>query len=163
MDVSGWLFSIAGIICISVLLELVMPEGQMNKYVKHIFSFVVILILILPLPKMLNANFNFDNIFKTEEIVLQEDYLHQLNITKLTEYKEDIEFSINELGYENVTISISADVYEEVLKISKIYVDLSDLIITENAEHKDISNIREEILDCVLNFNIIEEKGVVFE
>ena len=62
-SVSAWILSIAGIICISVLLELIMPEGQMNKYIKNIFSFVIVLVIILPLPKLINSDFDSSSMY----------------------------------------------------------------------------------------------------
>ena len=57
---SAWVMSIAGIICISVLVELVIPNGQMNKYIKGIFSFIVLLVIISPIPMLLGKEFDFD-------------------------------------------------------------------------------------------------------
>ena len=30
-NISSWVLSIAGVICVSVLVELLMPDGQMNR------------------------------------------------------------------------------------------------------------------------------------
>ena len=42
--ISSWLLSVAGIIILGVLCEMILPDGQMNKYVKVIFSFAVLLV-----------------------------------------------------------------------------------------------------------------------
>ena len=84
--VSSWLLSIAGVILLSVLAELILPEGQMNKYTKVIFSFVVLLVIILPLPKLFGKDFNLEKFFNYGENILQEDYLYQINLDKLKTY-----------------------------------------------------------------------------
>ena len=94
-DISSWIMSIAGIICISVIIELVLPDGQMNKYIKGIFSFIVILVIIMPIPKLIGSNLDFSNIFDYDSnINVDEDYLYQLNLDKLNLVKEDIENEI---------------------------------------------------------------------
>ena len=90
-SISTWVLSIAGIICISVLLELVMPEGQMNKYIKNIFSFVIILVIVLPLPKLMNKNIDLSSMFQYQEIQLQEDFLEEINGSKLSSLQKTIE------------------------------------------------------------------------
>ncbi len=116
-SVSMWILSVAGIVVISVLLELVLPEGQINKYVKSIFSFIVLLVIILPLPKLFNKDFSIDNIFQSQEVSLQEDYLHELNISKLSAIKLSLDDEFEDMGYGNIEISISASVLQEELEI----------------------------------------------
>ena len=36
---SAWILSIAGIVLLSVLVELILPAGSMSKYIKGIFAF----------------------------------------------------------------------------------------------------------------------------
>ena len=49
---SAWLFSIAGVIILSGLLDLVLSEGETKKYVKGIISIIVIATIISPLTKL---------------------------------------------------------------------------------------------------------------
>ncbi len=160
-SISTWILSIAGVICLSVLIELIMPNGQMNKYIKNIFSFVIVLVIIMPIPKLIGKQFDSSSIFNQEEIVLQEDYLYSLNISKLTAIKENIENDIILAGYDGVEVSISADIFVENIVFKTVYVNLSDLVITEEAEHKDIVEIKEEIEISVGKF--INNVEVVFE
>lgn len=144
-SISTWVLSIAGIICISVLLELVMPEGQMNKYIKNIFSFVIILVIILPLPKLMNKNIDLSSMFQYQEIQLQEDFLEEINGSKLSSLQKTIEKDLSDLGYTGIKISISADIFDEKIDYKRVYVNLKNLVITEDAEHKDILEIKEEM------------------
>ena len=51
-SVGAWILSILGIVVIGAVIDLVLPSGRMNKYVKSIFSAVTILVIILPLPNL---------------------------------------------------------------------------------------------------------------
>lgn len=54
---SAWLLSIVGVICLGILLEIVMPEGQTTKYVRGAFSLLVIFVVVAPLPKLLGGDY----------------------------------------------------------------------------------------------------------
>ena len=163
-DISSWIMSIAGIICISVIIELVLPDGQMNKYIKGIFSFIVILVIIMPIPKLIGSNLDFSNIFDYDSnINVDEDYLYQLNLDKLNLVKEDIENEIENHGYENVSIYINCNIFENQMNFKSITVDLTSLVISENAEHKDITKIKKDISNIILSLVKIEEEEILYD
>ena len=163
-DISSWIMSIAGIICISVIVELILPEGQMNRYIKAIFSFIVILVIILPIPKLLNSNIDFSNIFGYDNnLNVDEDYLYQLNLDKVNSYKEDIEKEIESHGYKNVSIYINCDIFENKMEFKSITVDLTSLVITENAEHKDITKIKKDITSIIKSYIEIDEEAILYD
>lgn len=163
-DISTWILSIAGIICISVIVELILPEGQMNKYIKGIFSFIVILVIIMPIPKLIGSNFDFSNILNYENSVnVDEDYIYQLNLNKLNLLKEDIESEINKHGYENVSVYINCNIFENKINFKSITVDLNSLVISENAEHKDITKIKKDITNIILSFIQIDEEEILYD
>lgn len=160
-EVSSWILSIAGIISLSVIVELLMPEGQMNKYIKSIFSFIIVLVIILPLPKIFNKEVNISNMFQTQEITLQEDFLYQSNLSKLSAITKSIEEDVEGEGYQGVSLSISSDIFADKMDYKGIYVDLRNLVILENSEHKNIVEIKEEIESIIKNY--INDGEVIFE
>jgi stage III sporulation protein AF len=66
--VSQWLLSITGVVLLSVLAEFVLPEGQINKYTKVIFSFVVLLVVIMPLPKLFGKDIDISHFFSVAKV-----------------------------------------------------------------------------------------------
>lgn len=162
--ISSWLISITGIICLSVVVELVLPEGQINRYIKGIMSFLVTLIIVLPLPKLLNSKKDYSNIIDFEEsISVDKDYLYQLNLDKANSLKEDIEAEISRLGYENVDVYISCDIFESQMTFSTIFVDINNLVITENAEHKDILKIKQDITLIIQKYIKLDEEAILYD
>ncbi len=161
---SGWIISIAGIICISVIIELVLPDGQMNKYIKGILSFIIVLVIILPLPKLLKTEINLDNMFEYgQNIKVDEDYLYQLNLNKINVVKEDIETKIFNRGYKNVSVYISANIFQSQMQFKSINVDLSELVISENAEHNDIMKIKKDITNIIKSYVNISEEAILYD
>ncbi len=162
-DISTWILSIAGVVCLSVIVELMLPDGQMNRYIKGIFSFIIIFVIIMPLPSLLGKEFDFSNIFDYEEISVDDDYIYQLNLDKINIAREEIENEIESHGYENIKIYINADIFNNSLTFKSITVDISDLVISQNAEHNNITKIKEDITDIILNHVQIEKEDILYD
>ena len=161
--ISNWILSIAGIVCLSVIVELILPDGQMNKYIKGIMSFIITLVIITPLPSLLKSKKDYSNIFDYEgAIEVDEDYLYQLNLDKANAVKQDIENEINALGYKNVFVFISCDIFESKMTFVSVNVDISDLVITDNAEHNDIANIRKDITKIIQTKINLDEEAIFY-
>ena len=91
---SAWILSIAGVCMMSVVVDLVLPSGQTAKYIKNIFGYIIVLVIIWPLPSIVKGNFDFGSIFESQEIVLQEDFIYQVNRDKLTSIEKLLEEQI---------------------------------------------------------------------
>jgi len=159
--ISSWLLSIAGIVDLSVLTEFVLPDGQINKYVKVVFSFIVLLVIILPIPKLLKSDFNLSQ-FMGEEVGLQEDYLEQINLNKVTALTEEINSKIVGSGLKNVEVAINSNIFAEKLEIYGISVDLREMIYAENFENKNISSAKEKIIQIIRSMSIFDGVEVKF-
>ena len=163
VEISSWIMSIAGIICLSVIVELVIPDGQMNRYIKGIFAFIILLIIIMPIPKLLKRDIDLSNIFNYENsIKIDEDYIYQLNLDKMNLMKDKIETDISKSGYKNVYVYLNCNIFDNVMQIKTISVDLRNIIITQNAEHNDISKIRKHITQIIKQYIEIDEEEVLF-
>ena len=162
-SVSSWILSIAGIVIISVIVELILPEGSINKYIRSIFSFLVVLVIIAPLPALVGKKFDYSQIISQEEFTLQEDYLFQLNVYKTEALQGDLVNVINEAGYENVEVNVSCNNYATSFVVDAIYVELSNLVIMDKAEHTNIIDIEKEILKLIVSYANVEERKVHFE
>lgn len=161
--ISAWLLGIAGIVILSVLAELVLPEGQINKYTKVIFSFVILLVIISPLPNIFGKEYDFNKFLGGETSGIQQNYLYQLNINKLTALTQDITEEVKAQGMNNVEISINANVFSENLEIYNVFVDLCDIEYTPEFGNKDISKAKLKIRNIIDSFSILKEVEVKFD
>ena len=162
-ELSNWILSIAGIICVSVIVELILPDGQMNRYIKGIFSFIIILVVIMPIPKLLNRNFDFSNIFDNSGYEIDSDYLYQVNLDKMNSVKNEIEKQIEKRGYLNVVVSINCDIFDNSMQYKSIFVDLSNLVISGQAEHNNISKIKKDISSIIMAIIDIDEEAILYD
>ncbi len=141
-SVSSYILTIAGVVLISVVVELALPDGQMSKYIKSIFSFFIIGVIIAPLPSLLSSK-NVSSIFDYSEYQIQDGYIYSLNTSKLNTLEIEEEKFLMEEGYANVDIEITAeDLNVAELVVKNIYVNFDNLIIEDFALHKDIDEIK---------------------
>lgn len=161
--VSSWLLSITGIMLLSVLTEFVLPEGQMNKYIKTIFSFAILLVIILPIPQIFEKKFDLSDFFGETESSLQDDYLYQINIDKLTALNEDLSKKIEKNGIKNVEISINANVLCENLEIYDVCINLCDAKYDEKFNDWGNTQIKLKIIDLVHEISILKNVEVKFD
>ena len=160
-SISAWALSIVGICLLSVVIDLMLPSGKTNSNIKKVVSYAIILVVLLPIPNILNGNIRAEGIFDNSIIELQDNYIYNLNQSKLYSIKNKIENELNSMGILGVSVSISANIFEDDMEIYAIYVDLYNLVITEDASNINIKKIvKDLILGCI---SIKEEKIIFYE
>ncbi|MDY3658844.1 MAG: stage III sporulation protein AF [Eubacteriales bacterium] len=156
--ISSWIMAVVGISVLGVLVDLVMPDGQTKKYIKGVFAFIVVLVIISPLPSLLNKEFSINDIFEENAIVIQEDFVYQVNRDRLETLENMIEADLKEQGISNISIKISANIFTNKMKIEAVFVDLSQVVINQNLEHIDINEL---VAKSVLKYVSIEKNNIV--
>lgn len=134
-----WLLSVVGAVCLGVLLEIVMPEGQTTKYVRGAFSLLVIFVVVSPLPSF------FKNGVKLElgEIAITTDgeYLSAVGERVEGERKLTVENALLENGYEAV-VEVSVEDGNPT-KIVEIVVKIDESVLAGENENTYISSVQE--------------------
>ena len=78
-----WIMSIVGITALGVLMDILLPEGETNKYIKGIFALFTVFVIIYPLPKIANGDFDYNalfDIFSDFELIIKPIITNKLNI-----------------------------------------------------------------------------------
>ena len=61
--ITVYILSVVGIVFVGVLVDIIMPDGKMNNFVKGVFGLVVLLVIITPIQKVFNPNLSLENFF----------------------------------------------------------------------------------------------------
>ena len=101
--ISSWVLSIVGVVIITVLVEIILPEGNINKYIKGFLVIFTVFIMISPI-----ANLYFTEIFGEGEykISLDNSFLEEVNEDKAREYSVLIKDKLRSSGYDGVNIDV---------------------------------------------------------
>ena len=158
---SSYLLGIVGVVLLTVLIDLILPDGKINKYIKSVIAIVVVAVIISPVAKLVKSDFDFSNLFTSSGYKVDEVLLSEITNQNLQNYESELEKSLANLGYSNVHISIVSERRNGNQIIKYIYVDLCDLVINKNESHIDYyTKIKESVAKLVSN--IKEEQIVVY-
>lgn len=152
--VSDWVLTIVGLIVLTVIVELIMPEGSISKYIKGILVVFVIFVMVQPL-----TNINVESIFNDvkNEMSLDYEFISDVKSKKTEEYKKIIIAKLEDKGFYNVDLIVQLDSGEEY-KIKSIIVDLYNLVLKTDIKNIDInSNVKAIIKDVVK----IDEEDII--
>lgn len=161
MEISAWISSIIGVCFLSVLVDLMLPDGKTNTLIKKVVSYIIVAIVLMPLINLANNKNNIQDVFSYSEIQIQENYIYNINQSKIDAIKESIQKELESKGILGVQISVSADVFTQEMEIYAIYVDLYNMVISGDSKNK---NIKTEVVSVVQNYvNIAKEKIIIYE
>ena len=74
----GWIISLVSIVILSVLIDVILPNGSIRKYTRFIIGILVIFVILYPVVRLLNKGFSLDKVI--------EGNLYKLNIDEF-QYK----------------------------------------------------------------------------
>lgn len=158
--ISAWILGIVGVVVLSIIVDLVMPNGSTSKFIKNIFAFVIVIVILSPIVSFLSKkDIKLEDIFENNNITIQEEFLSSVNQKILNKLQKELENDIEEFGISGVQVGLKANIFEEKLNIEQVSIDLKKCVIDENISHIDIKT---SILKIVLRKINIEEEKIVF-
>lgn len=152
-----WIAKIVGLGALGVLLDVILPDGETNKYIKGIFGIITVFVLFSPLPKLLDIKINVDDLTHTSEAIeLDEDYTYYVWEKRW----EDVEESLGTIYSEKYGTKCEVDVkFVETCpqKIDVVYFYFKNSVI----EGFEPNKYKLEVLEDVASRLNIKENLVV--
>lgn len=158
MSISSYILSIVGIVFLGVLIDVVMPDGEMNKYIKGVYALIAMFVIISPIQKLFNKKFNLDDIFYDSKAVeTDSDFIEATNKQIKNQLEKYLLVKLKNEGFEKVEVEIVCEMSNNVLDIKKVIIDISNMVMSENISH---INKYKEIKKVVTSFLSVEESDV---
>ena len=152
----SWLLNIVGIVFIGVILDVVLPDGKTNQFIKHVFSVFMLFVVVSPVSNWVSSAFNVE----VSSGVTDSNFLYVTNLEKINALEKDIVSEIESGGISNVSVIINGNVFEEVLTINSVYVDVSNAVSENNLTK---SEVKDFVLDKILiNVDVVKEDIVFY-
>ena len=149
---TSYLISVIGIVCLGVLVDIVMPTGQMNKYVKSMFGIFTIIVLITPIINLLKSDYDVSNLFYNQTTIqLDKDFIEATNKKIVEELESSIEKQCESSGYSHVECEIESILENNVLVIKKVILNLEKMVISSNQVHINKYTELEQAVKRVVN------------
>lgn len=161
-----WCEGIIIAILISLIIELLVPEGDNKKYVKVVIGIYIVFVVINPLLKFFKYDFDFSSVINVpvEEVNSKTDSIKEFYVEGI---KESIKEDIEELGYitDNIEISFDSN-FENIQKIKlKIVSKKIDNTIIEPiviGDNKQETNNYNDIIELLEKNYFIEKSQIIF-
>jgi stage III sporulation protein AF len=154
--ISSWVISIVGIVIVSVLVEIILPEGNINKYIKGFLAIFTVFVMVKPIVNISAIDIIGESDY---EISLDNTFLEEINETKAMHYALMTEGKLKQNGYDKIGVDICVDKQENQLKIMTIIVDLRKVVINNKNENIDIYNNIKNIIKSVVE---IDSEDIIF-
>lgn len=128
---TSYILSVLGIVVAGVFIDVIVPSGSINKYIKGIYSIFVVATLISPITKLINKDFNFNYaLIQTDEKLLNYLYQHRADAME----KELISYFESE-GFSNVDINLSYSISNDEIEYNTCEINLKNLVISADKQH----------------------------
>ncbi len=142
-----WIMSIVGAIVLTFLIDVIMSDGEMKKYVKGITSLIVLAIIVAPLPNFFtneNNGYHYldddNNTVEALETGVNYVFLEETRQKQVDNLNKVCLTLLNEKGIANVKITPQFNKVERENKIEKILIDCTNLVIKEGYENINIKD-----------------------
>ncbi len=120
---------IAGVVLVGVLVEMLLPQGKLNKLLKSIVAVATILIIVSPLKNIDTSKFDFSKFF--EPIAIDNNFVKEKQQKMIESLQSDIENNLTQNGYQNTIVKIDGTISGEKCTILAVYVDLENLVLLD--------------------------------
>ena len=131
----GWILGILGIVVIGAVIDLVLPSGRMNKYVKSVFAAVTVLVVILPLPNLLKNGCSADEFIPNIKVETDDKYLEYTQNIKKNYIIKGLKAALSNDGITLGEMSIEGDFSSVAPVITAVKINLSQVVIVGQSEH----------------------------
>ena len=123
---SAWLLGIVGVVSLGVLLELLLPDGDNSKYIKGVFSVIVIFVIVSPLPKLVKGETSEWFSTSGSAIEIDDGYYQSAKEDIQNKLFQSVEDKLSEKGYNDLSFDIKFD-EDYVYLIDSITINASEM------------------------------------
>ena len=171
--IKSWCEGIIVAVVISIIIEMLLPEGNNKKYIKVIIGIYILFVIIGPILGKINIEYNFKNFIKYDEITVSNNFDNNIKDVYIDGIEENIKLELENVGYfvENVIVKVdnkyeniekieitllsnNNDKKENGIKINEIKINKKPNIQIENSK---INELLEK------NYNVPKEKIYIFQ
>ncbi|MBE5741339.1 MAG: hypothetical protein E7351_02305 [Clostridiales bacterium] len=130
---TSYILGILGIVMAGIFIDIVIPTGEINKYVKSIYSIFVVAVLLSPLIQFLNKHHDFNLTF--DEYKVNENLMTYIFTNRVQSQERYIETELSDEGFSNIDIIINYSIENNELHYNSCTVNLENLFIASDKQH----------------------------
>ena len=154
---SGYILSILGIVLLGIIIDIIIPNGNINKYIKSIYAIFVVAVIISPLTKVLNCEHDFS--IKYDDFEISQELLNYIYNARVDNLEEDIMNILESNGISGIVININFSSENNELSYHSCLVDIKNMVISSDKQH---INSYEYITRVISETTGLQDKEIIF-
>ena len=159
--ITQYILSIIGIVFLGVLVDVVLPDGEMNKFIKGMFALIAVFVIVSPISKLVNTDITVEKLADTSiQIEVDNDFLNATTNQYINSLQNILKAKLSDSGYENINVTINGYLSNNVLVIEKVKIDISNMVLTKEKQH---INKYTEITKIAVESLNVEESDVFID
>lgn len=165
LEIKKWCEGIIVAVIISIIIEMIIPNGNNKKYIKVIIGVYIMYVSLSPILEFLKYDFNFDEILNFETAETFQTDNKKISDIYIIGMENTLKYEIKELGYNVQDVKITTDInYEEIekieLKINGKLNEISPVNINKNSENNQ--NYK-DIIELIETNYLVNSNNIIFK
>jgi len=116
---SAWLISIVGIVVIGVLIELLLTDSPMSRFIRSIYTFFILFVIVQPLPGFFRNGIPVGG----AGVDYNWNLIGNINALNVQSAQRRVEDALARAGFDMVIVTISHDHTAPTFRIEHVYVN----------------------------------------
>lgn len=124
LKIRQWCEGIIVAVIISIIIEMIIPEGKNKKYIKVIIGVYIMFVSLSPLLELLKYDFKFDGVFNVDSsIEVTENLDNNMKDVYVLAIEENIKSELENLGYNIDFVNVYTDINYEYIENIELKVN----------------------------------------
>ncbi len=130
---NGYILSVLGIVLLGIIIDIIIPNGNINKYIKSIYAIFVVAVIISPLTKILKYDNDFS--IKYQDYEISQNLLNYIYSARVDSLEIEIVDTLEREGISNISININYSSENNELVYHSCIVNLKNMVISLDKQH----------------------------
>ncbi len=149
MSLKSYAISVAVVVVLTEISDLLLPSGRMKSATKMVFSLITVLVFASPVITFFKNDFDFSQIFETGSVEINQEFVDYSNDVR-EELFEDI--AVNALkkdGFDDFSVKVECENIGGVVNIKKVELNFENSVIIDESWHIHKTKATETLVNAL--------------
>ena len=148
------MLSITGIVVVGVLIELLLTDSIMSKFIRAVYAFFILFVIVSPLPAFFSGDFDWNN-----QLEYDWGLINTINTNSSQAAQARVERALEQSNISGTIVTITSERDNPAFRVDQVFVNAWNAQYTGSRVN---INLQAEIIRIVrASLNVTEEQIVV--
>ena len=146
MSLTSWVLKIVGIISLTVITEIIIPNSKTTKIIKGVMAFVTVFVIATPIVDLFESKIELNVLNSTEELSISTELSNTIYDIRYNNALNDIDLILKDNNVINAKVHLNAKNNDTFLEIENIQINLDNAVILDKEQNTiDLGKINQLI------------------